>query len=140
MRGRVILLSLYRWRQPSRPLMHASPLLDGFSFSPVTFWMTPSSILRVRPQPTPQKPQIVVTSRAPLALPFSDTFSIAVAIRLTPSRTGFPVAPDSNFHSRDCLDGGFRTLTGAVALFAYGSYRLSAVSNQSRTSRLTAES
>src|SRR5215208_3296319 len=29
-----------------------------------------------------------------------------------------PVAPDSNFHSRDCLDGGFRTLRGVVVLFA----------------------
>src|SRR5215213_3687844 len=83
--------------------MHASPLLDGFSFSPVTFWMTPSSIFRVRPQPTPQKPQIVATSRAPLTLPFSETFSVAVAMRLTPSQTEFPVALDSNFDGRDCL-------------------------------------
>src|SRR5215213_2985449 len=29
-----------------------------------------------------------------------------------------PVAPDSNFHSRDCLDGGFRTLRDVVVLFA----------------------
>src|SRR5215213_1322450 len=83
--------------------MHASPLLDRFSFSPVTFWMTPFSTFRVRPQPTPQKPQIVFTSRAPLALPFSETFSIAVAIRLTPFPTNFPVSPDSSFDSPDCL-------------------------------------
>src|SRR5918997_590236 len=60
--------------------MQASPLLDGFSLSPATLVMTPSSTLTDNPQPTPQKPQIVVSSRAPLTLPFSWTFSVAVAI------------------------------------------------------------
>src|SRR5215218_2209064 len=63
--------------------MQASPLLLGFSLSPATLVMTPSSTLTDNPQPTPQKPQIVVSSRAPLALPFSCTFC-AVAIILVP--------------------------------------------------------
>jgi hypothetical protein len=73
MRGRVKRLSLYTWRQPSRPLMQASPLLLGLFLSPVTLVMTPSSTVMARPQPTPQKPQIV------LACLVSTAVSTAVA-------------------------------------------------------------
>src|SRR5215216_3673729 len=40
--------------------MQASPLLLGLFLSPVTLVMTPSSTVMLRPQPTPQKPQIVL--------------------------------------------------------------------------------
>src|SRR5215213_1910242 len=58
--------------------MQASPLLLGFSLWPATFWITPSSTLMDNPQPTPQKPQMVVSSRAPLTLPFSVAVTIAL--------------------------------------------------------------
>jgi hypothetical protein len=53
--------------------MQASPLLLGLFLSPVTLVMTPSSTVMARPQPTPQKPQIV------LACLVSTAISTAVA-------------------------------------------------------------
>src|SRR5829696_5901546 len=58
--------------------MQASPLLLGFSLSPATLVMIPSSTVMLRPQPTPQKPQIVLS-----CLRFTSV-SIVVVTPITP--------------------------------------------------------
>jgi hypothetical protein len=58
--------------------MQASPLLLGLFSSPVTLLMTPFSTVTLRPQPTPQKPQIVLVRLVSTAI------SAVVANSLTP--------------------------------------------------------
>src|SRR5918998_2665603 len=66
--------------------MHASPLLLKAALSPLTLLMTPSSMVTVSPQPTPQKLQTVSTSLEPFFLPFEGVsfVRVVVANTLTP--------------------------------------------------------
>src|SRR5215211_8625020 len=94
--------------------MQASPLLDGFSLSPATLVMIPSSTVMLRPQPTPQKPQIV------LACLRLTSVSIVVVTPVTP-------LPDIRnrlvrlvrlfrYSTHDLLVGGISTHTSSVVL------------------------
>src|SRR5919112_4922296 len=95
--------------------MQASPLLLGFSLSPATLVMTPSSVVMLRPQPTPQKPQIV------LACLRSTSFSIVVVTPITPLPSMSVIASillikRSRYPAQDLLLGGISPRSSPVVL------------------------